>query len=420
MFIPSGTTITTKYNKIDSEGKFNNDNNAIHIQDEIKFLTLATRLISNNYCGDYDGLESFIRSIELLESLVQKNNEEYLRIFILSKLYGRASEVIPANLATIKEIKDSLRKHIIPNQSNLISAKIQALPYEQLSLLQFVKQGENLASAYERALIKESFPLYLANRETVSKILQMCLTKASSNTIKIILHAASFNNTQDLFCKFLSAETSEKANNNNNSNYKFNSNHYNAFKRNQNYNNKFNNQNSFYNSNTSVKAKVLPQNRIFYTPKSEMNNIKTRQQCTLENERCAFIKLESPTVDQNFNYKVTNKITKNIPVSDIYKTRIGMFNNSYFNKKPIERNTLGNDNYLTMKSIYHNRQGNYRQYFVSPTSLKSKSPSRYSNSKTHNFFRKNLGNIDTHVTHALQTNSFDTTISPKKSKKKKR
>lgn len=409
VLIPSGTSTTTKYSKIDSGGEITNNKNekfvsitnqAIHSQDEIKFLTLATRLISNNYCGDYEGLEPFIRSIELLESIVEKNNKEYLRMFILSKLYGRASEVIPANLTTIKEIKDSLRNYILHNQSNLISAKIQALPYEQLSLLQFVKQGEILASAYERALINDSFPLYLANSETVSKILQMCLTKTSSNTVRIILLAASFNNVQDLFCKFLSAETSEKTNININSNYKFNFNHYDDFKRNQNYNNRIKNQNSFYTYNTSVKE---PQNRIFYTPNSGMNKRNnTRQQRTIENEKFAFVKREIPTIDPYSNYNVNNKITKNIPVYDKYSSHVGRFDNSYFSPKPSKRDTLGNDRY-------------FRQNFVSPTSLNSKSPNRYSNSKAHNFFLKNIGNVNKHVKNARKNNSFNTTINPERS-----
>lgn len=215
---------------------FSRESNENEYKEKIQFLMLASQIINCNYAGDPSSLMSFINSVELLERIAN-SQEEILRLFILSKLEGRALVAVSVNQNTIDEIKDSLKKNIRYDQSNLISAKIQALPYERLSLLQFIDQCKTLASDYQRSLIDEGFTKSLAIQETISKCLEACVTKTRSNIVKLILHAASFDNTQDLFSKFLSAEIRERTN----SKYSLTFNSYNNYKRNQNYNNKFNN-----------------------------------------------------------------------------------------------------------------------------------------------------------------------------------
>lgn len=205
-------------------------------KEQIQFLMLATQVINSNYTGDPSGLMSFLNSIELLEN-VATSQENILRLFILSKVEGRALQAVSVSQNTIKEIKDSLKVNIRYDQSNLISAKIKALPYEKLSLLQFIDQCKTLALDYQRSLIDEGFTRSLANEETISKCLEICLTRARSNSTKLILHAASFNNIQDLLSKFLSSEIREKTN----SKYSLTFNSHNNYKRNQNYNNRFKN-----------------------------------------------------------------------------------------------------------------------------------------------------------------------------------
>lgn len=197
-----------------------------------QFLMLATQIINCNYAGDPSSLQSFINSVELLEK-ISDSQEEILRLFLLSKLEGRASDAAAENQNTIREIKDSLKKNIRYDQSNLIAAKIQALPYEKLHLLQFIDQCKALALDYRRSLINEGFTQALANKETISKCLEICIIKTRSNIVKLILRAASFKNIQDLLSKFLSSEIGEKGN----SNHSINFNSYPNSKNNQNYNN---------------------------------------------------------------------------------------------------------------------------------------------------------------------------------------
>lgn len=123
-----GVTLSSNANR------FNPDRNHASKQSNLEFLSVASNILRTNYDGDSIGLLPFINSIELLERIVDIDNVDILRLFVVSKLAGRAYDVTAHNTNTITDIKNSLLQSIKYDNPELVLSKMVALPRGKMSI----------------------------------------------------------------------------------------------------------------------------------------------------------------------------------------------------------------------------------------------------------------------------------------------
>lgn len=78
-------------------------------------VKLAAQTITTTYSGDPTALKRFLTSIELAKLLCEEDNIPTLKTFILTKLEGKASELVP---------EDALENNIKPESSRVIKGHI--------------------------------------------------------------------------------------------------------------------------------------------------------------------------------------------------------------------------------------------------------------------------------------------------------
>lgn len=223
-----------------------------------EFMRLAAQTINRNYNGDPISLGAFIDSIELLELVVTENLKPTFARFVVSKLDGRAREVIPQDCNDINIIKRALKDRIKPDSSKVIAGRMMALRMDQKKMQDFSQQAEELSEAFRRSLIGEGLTQEKANEMAVDKAIDMCRASARSDLVKSVLASSQFKDTKEVIAK-LKVETAtdttekqvlayQKYNNNNRSkqNYRGNSRGYNNSNNQNNRNNNNQNNNNNY------------------------------------------------------------------------------------------------------------------------------------------------------------------------------
>lgn len=179
--------------------------------DQMTFLTLACTVIGEHYYGDPVKLQSFVSSIELLEKIARTDhNIEILRLFVISRLVGKAYDAVSDSMNSIDNIKTSLIRNIEKTSFKLIKFELIALSCEKQSILEFVDKATGLAESLEHSLRDVGFPTSLARTETIEAVREICVNKARSSMLKIILKASTYTNVQEIFTKFLSYVSERK------------------------------------------------------------------------------------------------------------------------------------------------------------------------------------------------------------------
>lgn len=99
-------------NSSQSDKEHHNSGKDVLTQDKISFLSLACKIIDKNFDGNPLSLSRFLHNVELLESMTEERHIETLRIFILSRLEGKAYEAVESFRDSIEGIKTSLRNMV--------------------------------------------------------------------------------------------------------------------------------------------------------------------------------------------------------------------------------------------------------------------------------------------------------------------
>lgn len=172
-------------------------------------LKICSQTIPQKYSGDPLSLKSFLISIQLLQTMVEDANTDLLKTFILSKLEGKALEVIPSEPADIATIITALRNKIKPDDSKVIESRMMALNPNKMSPHVFTKQAEELAEALNRALILEGTTDEKANSMTIDKTISMCKAATRSTIVKSVLAATTFQTPKNVLAKFITESTNE-------------------------------------------------------------------------------------------------------------------------------------------------------------------------------------------------------------------
>lgn len=178
-------------------------------QDAMNFLNVACAVMNTVYYGDYAELNPFINSIKLLEHVVHESNTDLLRLFIISKLAGRAYDAVVNNSDSIEHLKKSLIETIKPDDHKLIEAKMIMLSRDNMNVFKFIDDGIILANNLETSLRGIGFPISLARSETIKTVVKMCLERTKSDFVKIALHATAHSDIQQVFAKFLSTSLND-------------------------------------------------------------------------------------------------------------------------------------------------------------------------------------------------------------------
>ena len=110
------------------------------IEEKIKFISMSSTIIRDNYGADPLTLNSFIDKVNLVTEIMSENLESCFISFIKSKLDGKAREEFPDEVISISQIKEALRNRIRPVSSKV--AKVIALSIKD--------NVDDLADSFER------------------------------------------------------------------------------------------------------------------------------------------------------------------------------------------------------------------------------------------------------------------------------
>lgn len=175
------------------------------------FLQLMAANIRVPYNGNPLALTPFLASIDFLSELATTQAlQTVLGKFILTKLEGRAAEVIPTQPATIEIIITALREKIKPESSKVVEGKMMALRADRSSLQDYAKGAEELADAFRRALVIEGINLDKAEEMTIDKTIELCRANAQNNVVKSVLASSTFKTPRDVVTAYITETSKSK------------------------------------------------------------------------------------------------------------------------------------------------------------------------------------------------------------------
>lgn len=154
----------------------------------VSFASLMAAHIRQNYSGDPLALRPFLASIDYLKDMATTDALlTQLKKFVLTKLEGYASEIVPFDVASIDVLTQTLEDKIKPVGSKIVEGRMIALRCDRSNVQNFATQVEDLADAFRRALVTDSMPHALAESQVIDKTVQLCRSNARSETVKTIL-----------------------------------------------------------------------------------------------------------------------------------------------------------------------------------------------------------------------------------------
>lgn len=183
----------------------NGEQNANMVMERGAFMALMAANIRQNYSGDPLTLSPFLASIELLTEMAEENGPllTLLRKFILTKLEGYASEIMPTEINTIEVIVNTLKQKIKPENSKVVEGRMMALRADRGNLQDYAKKAEELADSLRRALVMDGIPLQKAEDMTIEKTIELCRSNAQNQVVKSVLASTKFSNPKEVIAKYV-------------------------------------------------------------------------------------------------------------------------------------------------------------------------------------------------------------------------
>ncbi|XP_037812752.1 probable serine/threonine-protein kinase nek1 [Lucilia sericata] len=180
------------------------------IEEKTKFISMCANIIRENFDGNPLSLNSFIDKINLIEELTAPNLINCLISFIKSKLDGKAREVLPENITSVEQIKNTLKDRIKPDNSKVIAGRIAALHIKNNSYADFSKTVEDLADALQRSLVIEGITKEKAQEMAIEQTVSICRNNAKSDMVKAILSSTVFKEPKDVVAKLIIVESTNQ------------------------------------------------------------------------------------------------------------------------------------------------------------------------------------------------------------------
>ncbi|KAI8129759.1 hypothetical protein CVS40_1314 [Lucilia cuprina] len=180
------------------------------IEEKTKFISMCSNIIRENFDGNPLSLNSFIDKINLIEELTVPDLSNCLISFIKSKLDGKAREILPENITSIDQIKNTLKNRIRPDNSKVVAGRIAALQVKNNNYTDFSKNIEDLADALQRSLVIEGITTEKAQEMVIEQTVSICRNNAKSDMVKAILASTVFKEPKDVVAKLIIEESTNQ------------------------------------------------------------------------------------------------------------------------------------------------------------------------------------------------------------------
>lgn len=150
-------------------------------------------------------MDAFLDKIDLAEDALEPDQKETLRKFVLTKLEGKARELV-STTDTLAVIKAALRNNIKHDSSKIIAGRMLSMKLNKIPSADYATKAEELAEALQRSLIAEGISREKATEMSIEKTVEMCRQSASSS-VRTILAAAKFENPKEVIAKLVTKQT---------------------------------------------------------------------------------------------------------------------------------------------------------------------------------------------------------------------
>lgn len=185
------------------EDNLNLNENNMAANANLTFLQTAGQILPGIYNGDPLGLEAFIASVNLLNSVVAGDQADLLMNFVKSKLSGKALECISQADNTTELIIASLRRGIKPECSKVVEGRMIALRVDNKTVQDYARKAEDLADAFKRSLVFEGITQQKAMEMAIDKTVEMCRANAKSENVDAILGSKAFHSPKEVVASFI-------------------------------------------------------------------------------------------------------------------------------------------------------------------------------------------------------------------------
>nr|CAH7745326.1 unnamed protein product [Callosobruchus chinensis] len=151
----------------------------------IEFFNLASKILSHEYDGCLDKLQSFLDGLTLLTAYAT-GNEQNTIAYIKTRLCGKARDLIGDN-DSIQDIAQKLRQGIKTESSQAVTSKILGHKQFQKDETKYAEEIETLSVKLKRAYISEGVPAAVAETYCTNTVVRALSTNASSDRAKLIM-----------------------------------------------------------------------------------------------------------------------------------------------------------------------------------------------------------------------------------------
>lgn len=174
------------------------------VMENSDFLKICSAHINKTYSGDPLGLQSFIDSINLLETLATTTGlKAFLVNFLKTRIEGTARELLNDNHNTTLSIINELRTHIKPDSSKVIEGRMLSLRISNTNSDDFSKRVEELSDSLRRSLVVEGISHAKATEMSIDKTIELCRKNTNSDLVKSVLESARFDSPKEVVAKLL-------------------------------------------------------------------------------------------------------------------------------------------------------------------------------------------------------------------------
>lgn len=169
-------------------------------------LDILNNQIRRPYDGEPLGLSTFLTGVDIAKDFATTPElQAKLVTYVKGRLVGRAREVVTDDIVDINALVDVLKGAIKPENSKIIEARIASLRYTYAKQEDFAARAEELADALRRTLIIEGINAQKANEMTIERTVQLCKKSTSSDVVKAVLSASTFNTAKDVLAKLITS-----------------------------------------------------------------------------------------------------------------------------------------------------------------------------------------------------------------------
>lgn len=133
-----------------------------------------------------------------------------MKLFVLTRLTGKAQECVRKNPTSVDEIITDLEKYIKPDNSKIKEGRMQSLRFNSNRVQEFTQQTEKLAEALQRTLIIEGISQEKAKEMTVDRTVDMYRQTAHTDFVETAIASTTFAIPKDVLAKFVIENSKEK------------------------------------------------------------------------------------------------------------------------------------------------------------------------------------------------------------------